>query len=91
MPGPSTHVRLNIYVDDPALRRRIGVAAARDGVSLSAYCLEAIRRRLAADGLSESGERIARRAAARDLDALRARIGPIGVPVRDLLADGRRR
>jgi hypothetical protein len=53
-----SHARLNIYLDDPELRTRIRIAAASDNVSLSAYCLEAIRRRLAQDGLQSESEPI---------------------------------
>ena len=91
MPGASAPSRLNIYLDEPTLRRTIAVAAAHDGVSLSAYCLQAIRRRLAAEGYSAAPTTDDRRAAARSLDELRQRIGPIGVPVSELIADGRRR
>ncbi len=93
----ATYARLNIYLDDPALRQQVRLAAARQGVSLSAYCLEAIRRRLAAEGSltpvdGESNPGIDRRHhAAEALDRLRRGIGRVGVPVADLIAEGRRR
>ncbi|HYU20992.1 MAG TPA: hypothetical protein VEQ11_20070 [Chloroflexota bacterium] len=87
----AAYSRLNIYVDDASLRQQVKIAAAQRGVTLSAYCVEAIRRRLVEDGLvsarSSSG---GPKAAARALDVLRRRVGPIGVPVRDLIAEGRR-
>jgi hypothetical protein len=46
MPTTAPYQRINIYLDDPALREPIRGAAARRGVTVSAYCLEAIRRRL---------------------------------------------
>ncbi|HEY66594.1 MAG TPA: hypothetical protein G4O02_18750 [Caldilineae bacterium] len=86
------YVRLNIYLDDPTLREKIKIAAARRGITLSAYCLGAIRQRLAEDGLLPSRDReLDPRAAAQALDRLRRQIGPIGVPVRELIAEGRRR
>lgn len=35
-------VRINIYVHDPQIRRRVKEAAAREGQSMSEYCLDAI-------------------------------------------------
>ncbi len=84
--------RLNIYLDEPELRQKIKIAAAQRGVSASAYCLDAIRAKLATDGLAPGDDdRMKRRQeAARRLDAFRARIGPIGVPVSELVREGRR-
>jgi len=39
--------RLNIYVHDPLIRRRIKVAAAQKDISLSEYCVQAIADQLA--------------------------------------------
>ncbi len=87
-----SYPRLNIYLDTPELRDRIKVAAARHGVTISAYCVEAIRRRLAEDGLlPPSPEDEKRQAAARSLNRLRASIGPVGMPVSELIEEGRRR
>jgi hypothetical protein len=87
----ASHSRLNIYLDDPQLRPTIKIEAARRGISTSAYCLEAIREKLARDRLSTDDERTRkRREAARRLDALRASLDPIGVPVSELVAEGRR-
>jgi post-segregation antitoxin (ccd killing protein) len=40
-------VRLNIYVHDPLIRRRIKTAAAQKDISVSEYCLQAIAEQLA--------------------------------------------
>ena len=40
-------VRLNIYVHDPLIRRRIKTAAAQKDISVSEYCLQAIADQLA--------------------------------------------
>lgn len=92
MAKPPTYLRLNIYLDRAELREVVKIAAARRGVTLSAYCLEAIRLRLMAEGLLPRQDREAsQQDAARALDGLRAKIGPIGVPVSDLVEQGRRR
>ncbi len=85
----SPRPRLNIYLDDPTLHEKVKIAAARRGMSLSAYALLALRRQLAADGLLPKAE--GPEEAARALDALRTRIGPIGIPVAELIREGRRR
>lgn len=87
---PGSPLRLNIYVDSAQLRDRVKVAAARAGVSVSAYCQESIRRRLEQEGLLPPS-RAAARAAAEDLDRIRRTRGPLGVSVSDLVAEGRRR
>ncbi|MBI2323131.1 MAG: hypothetical protein HYU88_13810 [Chloroflexi bacterium] len=87
--APISYPRVNIYLGEPGLREAIQVAAARQGMTISAYCLEAIRC-MADEGLLPAGE-ADRLAAATALDRLRRQIGPIGVPVRRLVAEGRRR
>jgi hypothetical protein len=82
--------RVSVYLDTSDLRERIKVAAARRGVSVSDYCLAAVRRRLAQDGLLPPSQRTARSASA-SLDKLRERIGPVGVPVRDFVDEARQR
>lgn len=86
----SRHARLNIYLDEPELRQAVKIAAAKEGVTLSAYCLKALRSRLVEEGfLPGTSDRQAE--AARALDRLRQQIGPIGIPVRELIHEGRRR
>ncbi|MGH2739985.1 MAG: hypothetical protein ACRDH6_05845 [Actinomycetota bacterium] len=85
-----SYPRLNIYLDSEHLKERIKVAAARAGVSLSEYALEALRRRLAEEGLMPPSKE-ARRKAARAMDRIRKRIGPIGISVKELVEEGRRR
>ncbi len=43
-------VRLNIYVNDPAIRRQVKTAAAKQDISVSEYCLRAITVQLMKDG-----------------------------------------
>lgn len=83
--------RVNIYLDDPTLRVTLKTAAVRQQVSLSAYCLQAIRQRLVAEGYLPATEVAGPHAAAQALDRLRRQVGPIGVPVRELIAEGQRR
>ncbi|HEX3554052.1 MAG TPA: hypothetical protein VIA62_12570 [Thermoanaerobaculia bacterium] len=90
MSSTPRQLRLNIYMDEPDLRQAVKIAAAKEGVTLSAYCVRAVRRQLVEEGfLPGSSERQA--AAARAMDRLRRQIGPIGVPVRKLIDEGRRR
>jgi hypothetical protein len=42
MPRENPVVRLNIYVPDPSIRRRVKAAAAREDMSVSEYCVRAI-------------------------------------------------
>ncbi len=97
MATPAVYPRINIYLDDPELRTHIKIAAAHHGVTVSGYCLEAIRRRLAAEGILPTAEaggeqpQGTAQGAAQALDRLREHIGPIGVPVSELIAEGRRR
>ena len=66
------YVRLNIYLDDPEIRRRAKAAASARDLAADE---KALRRRLEA---------------AKAIDRLREKIGPIGVPVSSLVKDGRR-
>ena len=75
------------------MRGQVKLAALRAGVTVSAYCLEAIRRRLADEGHLPVGEKrkMTPQEAARDMDRLRKEIGPIGISIRDLIDEGRYR
>jgi hypothetical protein len=84
--------RLNIYLEED-LRTAVRISAARRGISVSALCAEVLREVVSAELPAEASRVKAseRVAAARGLDRLRRRIGPIGVPVADLVRAGRRR
>jgi hypothetical protein len=43
-------VRLNIYINDPTIRRQVKTAAAKQDISVSEYCLRAITVQLMKDG-----------------------------------------
>lgn len=81
--------RLNIYLDDLRVGEQVRVAAARAGVTLSQYCVVAIRRRLEEDGIGAPTPDTARSAAAA-IDRARKRNGPLGTPVRELIDEGRK-
>lgn len=90
-----TYHRINIYLDDPELRTRIKIAAAHKGMTISAYCVEAIRKRMEDETFDENAtaqksNTLSPRLAAQALDDLRQSIGRIGVPVSELIAEGRR-
>jgi len=83
--------RLNIYLDDPELGTEVKIAAARRGLTVSAFCVRAIRRELAVMGYRELEGYETPEAAALAMDRLREQIGPIGVSVRELIEEGRYR
>lgn len=75
----------------PALRPWVEAAAAESGQTIRDYCRQAVRDRLAADGLLPGSGQQTAAEAAQALDRLRRQVGPIGVPVRELILEGRRR
>jgi DNA-binding MarR family transcriptional regulator len=75
----------------PVLRPWVEEAAAESGQSVSDYCRQAVRERLAAEGLLPGAGQQSAAEAAQALDRLRRKVGPIGVPVRELIQEGRRR
>lgn len=63
----SNSVRINIYVHDPGIRRKIKTVAAQKDLSVSEYCLQAIEGQLAKEQQSpeETGMRILNKAVER--------------------------
>ena len=80
--------RLNIYLDYQ-LKGQVRVAAARAGLTLSQYCVGAIRRRLAEEGIGSPMPDMTSSAAIA-IDRARKRNGPLGISVRDLINEGRK-
>jgi hypothetical protein len=87
----SRKARLGLYLEDDEIKKQIKIAAARRGISTTAYCAEAIRERLEKDG--EIGHK-----ATKDkltllarMDNLRREIGHVGMTTAELVAEGRRR
>lgn len=64
----TTAIRLNIYLPDPAIRRQVKAAAAKQDLSVSEYCLRAISSQLIRDG-----ERLHRKKNHHQLEAAIAR------------------
>jgi predicted transcriptional regulator len=80
--------KVSIYLGDPELRRRLKLAAAKRDTTISAFCEEAIREKLAHEESDVSGTAWA---AARRLDARRSRLGHIKISTADLVKEGRYR
>jgi hypothetical protein len=71
------------------------MAAALKGVTISAYCVEAIPRRIDEEAFDDNStirkdDTLSPRLAAQALDNRRKSLGRIGVPVSELIAEGRR-
>jgi len=83
--------RLGLYLEDEEIKKQIKVAAARRGMSTTAYCAEAIRERLRREG--ETSDKIDRDRLAllSRMDKLRREIGPVGTTTAELVEEGRRR
>ncbi|MBI2916949.1 MAG: hypothetical protein HYY01_03060 [Chloroflexi bacterium] len=88
-----TRIRLGLDLRDEGMKRRIKVAAAKRGMTVSDFCLEAIEHHID----EQSGE-VARPSTPQEweafierMDKLREEIGPIGVPTWQLVEEGRRR
>ena len=83
--------RLGLYLEDEAIRRQIKVAAAKSGMSSTAYCAQAIKERLVKDGeISDKADGNKKALLAR-MDRLRQEIGPVGMLTAELVEEGRRR
>jgi len=83
--------RLGLYLEDEEIRRQIKVAAAKRGMSTTAYCAQAIKERLVKDGeISDRADGNKKALLAR-MDKLRQEIGRIGMPTAELVEEGRRR
>jgi len=75
----------------PALQPWLEAAAEARGQGIRDYVAEALRERLAADGFLPGARPRTPGEAAQVLDGLRRQVGPLGVPVRELIVEGRRR
>ena len=83
--------RLGLYLEDDEIKKHIKIAAARRGISTTAYCAEAIRERLHRDGeVSDKIDRD-RLALLSRMDKLRQEVGPVGTTTSELVEEGRRR
>lgn len=83
--------RLGLYLEDEAIRRQIKVAAAKRGLSTTAYCAQAIKERLVKDGEIIDKTDGNKKALLARMDRLRQDIGPVGMLTAELVEAGRRR
>jgi hypothetical protein len=81
--------RINIYVDDPDLRIQVKIAALQRGVTVSEYCLNAIRRAVDLDHVAgREAWREQALAAIERMKAIRERTLPLDVPISQLIHEG---
>ena len=88
--------RLSLYLPNDDIRRKIKIASAKQGISISDYCVKAIQRQLMDDGELSVREVYAstkeHKASLTDrMDKLREEIGPVDIPVTEMIKEGRRR
>lgn len=83
--------RLGLYLEDEIIRRQIKVAAAKRGMSTTAYCTQAIKERLMRDGEIVDKSNGNKKALLARIERLRQEIGPVGMPAAKLVKAGRRR
>lgn len=83
--------RLGLYLEDEVTRRQIKIAAAKRGMTTTAYCIQAIKERLARDGEILDKSDGNKSALLARIERLRQEIGPVGVPTAELAKAGRRR
>lgn len=83
--------RLGLYLEDEVTRRQIKVAAAKRGLSTTAYCAQAIKERLVRDGEISDKPDGNKEALLVRIDRLRQDIGPVGMSTAELVEEGRRR
>jgi hypothetical protein len=81
--------RLGLYLEDEEIKKQVKIAAAKRGLSTTAYCAQAIEERLRRDGeLSKDADK---KALLSRIDTFRNEIGPVGVTAAELVEEGRRR
>jgi len=83
--------RLGLYLKDETLKRRIKMAAAKRGMSTTAYCAQAIEERLRREAESTDEAARSRAAFLARVDKLRKEIGPIKGSAAEIIKEGRRR
>jgi hypothetical protein len=81
--------RLGLYLEDEEIKKRVKVAAARRGLSTTAYCAQAIEERLLRDG--ETSKDADRKIMLSRIDRFRKEVGHMGMTTAELVEEGRRR
>jgi hypothetical protein len=69
--------RLGLYLEDEEIKTQVKIAAARRGLSTTAYCAQAIEQRLRIDG--ETSRDADRRVILSRVDRFRKEVGPVGI------------
>ena len=83
--------RLDLYLEDEEIKQRIKNASAKRGISMTAYCEEAIKEKLVKEGELSDKERERRRAVLARIDERRRNIGSAGSSVSEPVKESRRR
>ena len=83
--------RLGLYLEDEEIKKKIKIAATKRGISTTAYCAEAIKERLIRDGEISGSAEADKKELLDRMDKLKQEIGPLGISVTELIAEGRRR
>jgi len=89
--GMTRKARLGLYLEDEKIKKQIKIAAARRGISVTAYCAGAIKERLRRDGEDIDEADQEKLALLARMDNLRLEIGPVGLTAAELIEEGRRR
>jgi hypothetical protein len=79
--------RLGLYLESDDVKKMVKIAAAKHGVSVTAYCARAIEERLHKDG--EITKYNDRKALLARMDKIRKEIGPLGIITKKLIETGR--
>jgi hypothetical protein len=81
--------RLGLYLENEDVKKQIKIAAARRGLSTTAYCVQAIEERLRKDGglNREAGKKTM----LTHMDRFRKEVGALGTTAAELVKEGRRR
>lgn len=87
----SRKARLGLYLEDEDIKKQIKIAAAKRGVSTTAYCAQAIKERLVREGEMSGEADEGKTAFLYRVDKLRGEIGPIKKSAAELVKEGRRR
>ena len=83
--------RLGLYLEDEDIKRQIKIAAAKRGISTTAYCAQAIEDRLKREGELDDGATKNKLTLLSHMDKLSKEIGPIKKITAELIKEGRHR
>lgn len=83
--------RFCLYLEDEQTKTHVKIAAAKRGISATAYCEEAIKEKLTRENTMSDQERERRKAVLARIDERKRKIGSVGQSVSELVKDGRRR